>query len=116
MLVALGLFVAAGMGTIAGLVLVFALLVFVWMVTVDSDSFLIVVLIAGALLWAGEPRDVSHDRSLDPTAGEPYFLVLGDSYISGEGAQKYYAGTNTTKHNAQFTNECRRAKTTCPNL
>jgi hypothetical protein len=45
----------------------------------------------------------------DPQPGEPFFVAFGDSYISGEGAERFFEGTNDTR-----ANQCRRAPTAYP--
>lgn len=114
-LVALGLLVGGGTGGLPALVLVLVILAIVWMTASDSDSLLLVVVIAAALLWAGAPRPAGRNADAQPVPDQPFMLVLGDSYISGEGASVFYDGTNSTVRNADFTNECRRAPTAWPN-
>lgn len=114
-LIALGLMVGGGTGGLPALVLVLAILAVVWMTASDSDSLLLIVVVAAALLWAGAPRPAGRNADAQPVPDQPYFLVLGDSYISGEGASVFYDGTNSTVRNADFTNECRRAPTAWPN-
>ncbi|MEY2449619.1 MAG: hypothetical protein QOH79_3095 [Acidimicrobiaceae bacterium] len=114
--VAVGVFVSTGAGFAAAVVIALVILVIVSMATSDSNALLLVLVVAAALLWAGAPRDVKADAALAPVPTEPYFLVLGDSYISGEGASTFYEGTNETARNSDFTNGCRRAPTAWPNL
>ncbi|HEX3004114.1 MAG TPA: GDSL-type esterase/lipase family protein [Angustibacter sp.] len=83
----------------------------VWMASSDSAALAVVLVAAGILVWAGAPREVAPDASVQPKRGEPYFLVLGDSYTSGEGAPNYLDGTNRVARNGDRTNECRRAPT-----
>ncbi len=115
MLIALGLLIGGGTGGLPALVLVLSILAVVWMIASDSDSLLLVVVVAAALLWAGAPRPAGRSVDAQPVPDQPFFLVLGDSYISGEGASVFYDGTNSTVRNADFTNECRRAPTAWPN-
>ena len=112
---AVGLLVVGGAGTLPAFILVVVVLVLVSMVSSDSNSLLLVLVVVVALLWAGAPRPVGRDADLQPQANEPFMLVLGDSYISGEGASAFYDGTNSVEDNADFTNECRRAPTAWPN-
>lgn len=98
------------------LILLVALVLLVAMAVADHDSLLIVGLVALGLLWASAPRDVAMDDRQEAVAGEGYMLVLGDSYISGEGATGYVPGTNTHTPNADHTNQCRRAPTAWPVL
>jgi hypothetical protein len=104
----------AGLGGVVLLALIITVLVL--MAASDSDSLLVVLVIAAALVWANAPRGATPAPGLEPVPGQPYALVLGDSYISGEGADEYYEGTNTTVDNADATNQCRRAPTAWPVL
>jgi lysophospholipase L1-like esterase len=94
--------------------LLVALGIVVIMASSDSDSLLLVVVLAAALIWASAPRGATLPASRIPQDGKDYFLVLGDSWISGEGAEVYLEGTNTTRVDADHTNECRRAPTAWP--
>ncbi len=49
------------------------------------------------------------DARVQPRADEGYYVALGDSYMSGEGAREFISGTNTVEPNESRTNECRRA-------
>ncbi len=106
-------------GQAIGLLLI--LLVVSWMATSDNDAlFVVVPVIALALLWASGPRTPTTEEQgrvddHQAVAGEPYFLVLGDSYTSGEGAQAYLAGTNTVRRDpVRHDNQCRQAPTAWP--
>lgn len=85
------------------------------MASSDGDSLLLVGLVVLALLWTATPPAPTTERSDAPRqveAGDDYFLVLGDSYMSGEGAEEFLAGTNTTDvDHDDHINECRRAPT-----
>lgn len=92
-----------------------------WMASSDNDAlFVVVPVIAIALLWASAPREplVEEQQRVDEhqaRSGEPYFLVLGDSYTSGEGAQAYLKGTNSTQAEpTRGDNQCRQAPTAWP--
>lgn len=91
-----------------------ALCALVWMAASDSDSLPLVVLFAFALIWASRPESPEMSPRLEARSGEPYFLVLGDSYISGEGAVEFFKGTNTVRPNDDHDHECRRAPTAWP--
>jgi lysophospholipase L1-like esterase len=67
-----------------------------------------VVLTAGilTLIWANIPGGVDPQPVVQPAAGEDVIVALGDSFMSGEGAKRFYQGTNDKNHN-----ECRRAPT-----
>jgi lysophospholipase L1-like esterase len=116
LLVAVGLLVAGGASVLPALIVIAVVLLIVWMTSSDSDSLLLVLVVAIAVLWAGAPRPAGHGADLEPAANDSYVLVLGDSYISGEGASAFYDGTNKVGDNADFTNECRRAPSAWPNV
>jgi hypothetical protein len=78
-------------------------------VSSDSDSPAVIMALVVALVWAAAPRSVPMDRDLAPGPGEPFFVALGDSYISGEGAERYYEGTNDKRISG-----CRRAPSAYP--
>ncbi len=75
----------------------------------SHDILLVVVIIS--VLWALEPS--GGGAQPDPEPGSPAIVAIGDSYMSGEGANEYYEGTNHT-HPAATRNECRRAPTAYP--
>jgi lysophospholipase L1-like esterase len=62
-----------------------------------------------ALIWSIIPRGVDPTPAVQPVAGESAMVAFGDSFISGEGAKRFYEGTNNKDHN-----ECRRAPTAYP--
>ena len=104
----------------AGL-LIGALVVLVLLASSDADGLLLVILAGSALVWAAAPRNAPVRQTEDhyPSVGSSdYYLVLGDSYISGEGAQRFYPGTNTTtaSPDGSHENQCRRAPTAWPML
>jgi hypothetical protein len=76
----------------------------------DADSGELIVVLLVALVWAAAPRDVPARAAIDPQPGEPFFVAMGDSYISGEGAERFFAGTNDKGDG----NECRRAPSAHP--
>ncbi len=90
----------------------------------DVPVLLGVLLIA--VLWSGVPREATLPLGQLPKDREPYFAVLGDSYISGEGTDEYFAGTNTMSNDkqsrakrvqeAEEANECRRSPHAWPML
>lgn len=94
------------------------------LVTGNDAPILLGVLLLAAL-WSGVPRDVSFPQGQEPQKGEPYFAVLGDSYISGEGTDSYFKGSNTTDEEASWGrfpadrrhgNECRQSPAAWPML
>lgn len=98
-----------------------AVLLFVLAVASSSDSDIFIVLIAVVFWWATASTTSPVPERLAPELIEPVLtagdtgeaetnggvlLVFGDSFISGEGASGYVAGTNE-----RGVNECRRAQT-----
>ena len=72
-----------------------------------TDAILVIGVIA--LAWAIAPRSVANSAAMTVEDGDSVIVALGDSYMSGEGAESYFAGTNHRR-----TNECRRAPTAYP--
>jgi lysophospholipase L1-like esterase len=113
------LFVATGVDPGHAALVIAALAAIVYFASADGDSLIIVLLVAYALVWAVSPEEAKLDPDRRPVAGQPYFVVLGDSYISGEGAETFIEGTNEKVHgpddpNRTYENECRRATTAWP--
>ena len=74
----------------------------------DTDADIMLVLLAVLVIWGLFPRGAGvGDISLSD--GESVLVALGDSYISGEGAERFFDGTNE-----RGDNECRRAPTAYP--
>jgi hypothetical protein len=69
------------------------------------------VVAAAAVVWTMGQRSVPEPDSLRPESDDKIVVALGDSYISGEGADQYYEGTNTPGQST-----CRRAPTAYPPL
>ena len=85
---------------------VVALLLLVGAIASNTQADILVLVTAAALVWAATPRPVAESGTVDVSAGEPALVSLGDSYMSGEGAQKFFEGTNRPG-----VNECRRSPT-----
>lgn len=85
------------------------LVVLVAAVAADSDGWAAMLVVIVAVIWASTPRVGGSVDSLEPKSGDPYFVALGDSYISGEGAERYFGGTNR-----KGKDECRLAPTAYP--
>jgi lysophospholipase L1-like esterase len=90
-------------------VVVGALFVATALLITSNDGWIIVGVLLLAALWSGVPRSASEPPGQAPVPGQPYFAVLGDSYISGEGTDRYFADTNV-----QGGNECRRSPSAWP--
>jgi lysophospholipase L1-like esterase len=113
------LFVSTGLDPAHAALVIAALAAIVYFASADGDALIIVLLVAYALVWAVSPEEAEIEPDRRPVAGEPYFVVLGDSYISGEGAHTFIEGTNEKVHgpddpNRTHENECRRATTAWP--
>jgi lysophospholipase L1-like esterase len=87
--------------------------VFVLMLAIaaKSNADVVIVVAMAAVIWTltGSSVPVTDNASGDD--GERVVVALGDSYISGEGADEYYDGTNDAG-----TNTCRRSPTAYPAL
>lgn len=98
--------------------IVAVLAVVVVMASADGDALIIVGIVAVALVWAVSPTETVIADERQPEPGEPYFVVFGDSYISGEGAERFIEGTNEKVDDpdpdSAHTSECRRATTAWP--
>lgn len=81
--------------------------VLVWLMTISAqgDIALLAIVVAAAGLSAHVDTDPLVEE-LGADAGETVVVALGDSYMSGEGADRFLDGTN-----AKGSNECRRAAT-----
>jgi lysophospholipase L1-like esterase len=86
-----------------------ALVVLMLAIAVRSSADALLVVAMTGLVWALSNRTVPVPESLVVQADRPAIVALGDSYISGEGAEEFYEGTNTKDDN-----ECRRAPTAYP--
>ena len=73
-------------------------------VPASLDVVIVVVVVAAVALTS--QQEVATPRAVVRADGRPAFAALGDSFISGEGAQEFLAGTNQTG-----SNQCRRAPT-----
>ena len=103
---------AAGLVLVAGVPLRFVviggvlLFLLVGAIASNTQADVLVVATAAALIWSLSPRPVDETRTVDVSRGEPVLVALGDSFMSGEGAQKFFVGTNEPG-----VNECRRSQT-----
>ncbi|HUF97382.1 MAG TPA: GDSL-type esterase/lipase family protein, partial [Ilumatobacter sp.] len=81
---------------------------FVW----RGEGIILVVLIGFIAVWG--MTDPATAEPLDPHPdSDMRILAIGDSFISGEGADRYFPGTNQV---GDERNECRRAATAHPYL
>jgi hypothetical protein len=94
-------------------VLVFSGAVLLLMLGIAARSTVDVVLVvaASAVVWALSHQSVPLPRALQPGVDDEVVVALGDSFISGEGAEEFFEGTNHPG-----VNSCRRAPTAYPVL
>lgn len=85
-----------------------ALLVFAGLaIAIVSGTLADVFAVLGVIALMGvTPQQEPVPAALDPGAGQRVLVAFGDSYMSGEGADTYYAGTDDAGRN-----QCRRAPT-----
>ena len=88
-----------------------ALFVLIGAIASRTMTDVILVGITAAAVWSLMPQIVEPGPELQAAANEKLLVALGDSYMSGEGAKKYYRGTND-----EGTNECRQAPTAYAHL
>ncbi|HEX2375647.1 MAG TPA: GDSL-type esterase/lipase family protein [Actinomycetota bacterium] len=88
------------------LILAALLFLLVGAIAVNTPIDALILIVAAAVVWASAPRGVVPTEPVVPERGETVMVALGDSYMSGEGASKFFIGTNH-----KDTNECRRAPT-----
>jgi lysophospholipase L1-like esterase len=82
-----------------------ALLLLVGSIASSTQADVLLVLTVLGLSWTTIPAGATAGDELDMESA-PTLAALGDSYMSGEGAQQYFDGTNHARRN-----ECRRAPT-----
>jgi lysophospholipase L1-like esterase len=87
------------------------LMAVVVLIAVDNNTDVLFIVVLAAVTWSGLPRSVPLDDVVVIDPARPAMAALGDSFISGEGAQRFYTGTNRRARN-----ECRRAPTAYPVL
>ena len=98
------------------------LLVLLLAIAADGQADVVLVATLVALVWSAFPRVVPLDADVvgSPVSsstisdGDRVLVSLGDSYMSGEGAQRFYDGTNSP--GGDEPNECRRAPTAYAHL
>lgn len=84
------------------------LLVFMVATASRSNGDAAVVIIGVMVFFAATPTP--KDGPVPPSGSRPVMVALGDSFISGEGADQYFDNTNVKE-----VNTCRRAPTAHPN-
>lgn len=83
----------------------------IWFIVVDNEIDVLFLVVLAAVVWSGLPRSVELPPDAHVEPGRPTLVALGDSFISGEGAQAFFDDTNV-----RLRNECRRAPTAYPVL
>ncbi len=96
---------ATGLTLGYSLALVVGMLVVVATTASKGDGDLLAFVVAVTLIWAAAPRSTAPPQATLSTE-DPAVLIVGDSYISGEGAERFIDGTNVRGENT-----CRRATT-----
>ncbi|MGI9594659.1 MAG: GDSL-type esterase/lipase family protein [Acidimicrobiales bacterium] len=109
-----GVFVtwAAGQSDLMAWTIALGLAGFGWSIVRGGEGVVIGVLIGFVLVWSLVGRTTDDLPDPHPDANGR-IVALGDSYMSGEGATEFFAGTDQVGSNQ---NECRRAKTAYPYL
>ena len=76
-----------------------------------GQGFALVALLGALFVWTVQDRNTG--LPVDPvgTSANGTIVAIGDSYIAGEGSQRYFTGTNVTGGN-----DCRRSPTAFPYL
>jgi hypothetical protein len=77
-----------------------------------SNVDVLFVIVTASVLWTFTQREVPVTDTLTVAPGQPYLAAIGDSYMSGEGADEFFERTNT----AGVGPLCRRAPTAYPVL
>jgi hypothetical protein len=85
-------------------IIAIVLLVLVGAIAANTPADVLIVVFVLALAWSIAPHGVAPTDSVLPDDGETVIVALGDSFMSGEGAEQFYNGTNRRGEN-----ECRRA-------
>lgn len=101
-------------GAIWVLVALAASLVLAIILVSDSSALSIVMVFGLVVLLATSNPAADPNQEIIPTGDDHYFVVLGDSYTSGEGGKEFLRGTNTQRPDPdddRHVNDCRQAKT-----
>ena len=97
---------AAGIEFRYALIGALVLVVLIGAIASNTPVDVVIVAVVVALVWSVIPSGEDPTVTVQPGPGDRTLVALGDSYMSGEGARRYFAGTNHKGHN-----ECRRAPT-----
>jgi lysophospholipase L1-like esterase len=107
--IGVGGLVVAGLGATYVLALGAFLVVLLVGIAARSNTDVVFVVVVAAVVWTLGHRSVPEPAALSPGADDDVVVALGDSFISGEGADEFFDGTNITGINT-----CRRAPTAYP--
>lgn len=83
-----------------------ALVILLLAMAARSNADVIIVIAMTAVIWTLMQHSVPIPEALQPGPHSTVFAAVGDSYISGEGADAFFAGTNE-----KTGNHCRQAPT-----
>lgn len=106
---AVGVVMVAGLNPTYVLALAGFLVVLMVGIAARSNTDVIFVVVVAAVVWTLGHRSVPEPAALQPGPDDAVVVALGDSFISGEGADEFFEGTNLTG-----VNTCRRAPTAYP--
>ena len=107
--IALGVVLISDIGGLRLAVLVaVVILVAAGLISSNTDADMLFVLFAFAVIWSQLPRGDVAAPVFNDAAGAHSILVIGDSYISGEGARAYLKDTNTDVPSRA--DQCRRSQ------
>ena len=123
--IATGLFLSAGIGSIVAVTVALtswpfqwkwalagALLVALIALALPSQIIgVVLILLMGLAITAGLVNRVDNTPEDAEPEGSIRLIAFGDSYISGEGADRFFPGTNKVG-----TDECRRSSTSYPHI
>lgn len=99
-----------GIGSYQALGVTIVLVATVAAICSNTSHDIVLVLLAVTLFWSLDP--LIGDEQPDPDSGDA-IIALGDSYMSGEGANVFYKDTNHN-HGDANRNECRRSPVAYP--
>lgn len=103
---------STGLGDVQAWGLSLGIAVFGWSIVKKGEGVLLAVGVGLVVIWSLVDRTVPPGVGLDPYPDASLRIVaFGDSYMSGEGAPRYFAGTNQLGDDR---NECRRTNTAYP--
>jgi len=102
--------VVIGVSWRQAIAIVFVLAVLTGAVTANTSIDAFIIVFIAALAWSVAPTETGSPPNIEPSEGESVIVAFGDSFISGEGADRFYEGTNV-RGDDSIHNECRRSPT-----